>query len=165
MKKILTAATLLGLMSGTAHGNSLYGGLSYGFLETEFGSTDFDTPTLNFALGTEVSPHLAVEGRLGLGVDDDTNFGFNVEIDDYFALYLKPILPLSDTVSLYGLFGFAEITRETSFGDDDDNDFSYGFGASAKIAPQWDLFAEYISLYDDDDVEISGFNLGANLRF
>lgn len=164
MKKILTAATLLGLMSGTAYGN-LYGGLSYGFLETEFGSTDFDTPTLNFALGIETTPNLAVEGRLGLGVDDDSNSGFNVEIDDYFALYIKPILPLSNTVSLYGLLGFAETTIETNFGDEDDNDFSYGFGISAKTSQQLDLFAEYVNLYDDRNVEISGFNLGANLRF
>lgn len=165
MKKILTAATLLGLMSGTAYGNSLYGGLSYGFLDTEVGTTDFDTPTLNFALGIETSPNLAVEGRIGLGVGDDSHSGLKVEIDDYFALYVKPILPLSDTVSVYGLLGIAETTIETNFGDEDDNDFSYGFGISAKTSQQLDLFAEYVNLYDDRSVEISGFNLGANLRF
>ena len=164
MKKTLTAATLLGLMSGTAYGN-LYGGLSYGFMETELGSADFDTPTLNFALGVEATPHLAVEGRLGLGVGDDGRSGVTVEIDDYFAVYVKPMLPLSDTVSLYGLLGVAETTVETNFGDDDDDDFSYGFGISAKTRQGLDLFAEYVSLYDDRNVEISGFNLGVNLRF
>lgn len=164
MKKLITAATCGLLFSGALCAEG-YGGLSYGALETEFGSRDFDTPTLNLALGNIFNPNFAIEGRLGFGVDDDTDNGIKAEIEDYFAIYAKPMLPLSDVLTLYGLLGIAETTIDTNVGDDDDDDISYGIGLSAKTRQGFDLFAEYITLYDDDNVEVSGFNLGANMRF
>ena len=164
MRKLMAATTCGLLLSGvvTAEG---YGGISYGALETEFANRDFDTPTLNLALGNIFNPNFAVEGRLGLGVDDDTDRGIKAEIENYFAIYAKPMLPLSDVLTLYGLLGVAETTIDTNVGDDDDDDISYGFGLSAKTRQGFDLFVEYISLYDDDNVEVNGFNLGANMRF
>ena len=102
---------------------------------------------------------------MGFGVDEDTEGFAEVEIDDFLGLYIKPMLPISDAVTLYGLLGVAETTVDTNFGDEDDDDISYGLGVSAKLQHNLDLFAEYVSLYDDDDVEINGFNLGATLRF
>lgn len=168
MKKMICLAAA-GLIAAGANAQQnqtqLYGSASYGLLETEVGSTDFDTPTLNLAFGGQFNRHFALEGRLGFGVDDDTENGLNVEIDDYLAVYAKGILPVSDVVSIYGLLGIAETTIDTNFGDEDDDDISYGIGMSARLNNGIDLFGEYISLYDDDNVEIGGINLGASMRF
>lgn len=168
MKKVLCFAAA-GLIAAGASAQSsqpqLYGSASYGLLETEVGSTDFDTPTLNLAFGGKFNPNFALEGRLGFGVGDDSENGFEVEIEDYLAIYAKPILPVSDVVSIYALLGLAETSIDTNFGDEDDDDFSYGIGISARLNNGIDLFGEYISLYDDDNVEIGGINLGASMRF
>ena len=126
MKKVLCFAAA-GLIAAGASAQSsqpqLYGSASYGLLETEVGSTDFDTPTLNLAFGGKFNPNFALEGRLGFGVGDDSENGFEVEIEDYLAIYAKPILPVSDVVSVYALLGLAESTIDTNFGDEDDDDF------------------------------------------
>ena len=122
MKKVLCFAAA-GLIAAGASAQSsqpqLYGSASYGLLETEVGSTDFDTPTLNLAFGGKFNP----------------------------------------------LLGLSETSIDTNFGDEDDDDFSYGIGISARLNNGIDLFGEYISLYDDDNVEIGGINLGASMRF
>ncbi len=164
MKKLLSAAACGLLLSGTALAD-IYGGLSYGALETEMGSRDFDTPTLNIAIGNTFNPNIAIEGRIGFGIDDDSDSGVKAEIEDYFAIYAKPMLPLSDVLTLYGLIGIAETTIDTNFGKGDDDDISYGIGLSAKIQNGVEIFGEYISLYDDKNIEVSGFNLGATMRF
>lgn len=164
MHKSIMVLTGSLVLSGAAAAD-VYGGLSYGALETEFGSREFDTPTLNLAIGNVFNPNFAVEGRIGFGVDDDSDGGINAEIDDYLAVYAKPMLPLSDVLTLYGLLGVADTTVDTNFGDEDDDDISYGIGLSAKTRHNLDLFGEYVTLYDDDNVEITGFNLGANMRF
>ncbi|WP_372777855.1 porin family protein [Litorivivens sp.] len=168
MKKVLCFAAAGLIAAGASAQQSqpqLYGSASYGLLETEVGSTDFDTPTLNLAFGGKFNPNFALEGRLGFGVGDDSKNGVEVEIEDYIGIYAKPILPVSDVISVYGLLGLAETTVDTNFGDDDDDDISYGIGISARLNNGIDLFGEYISLYDDDNVEIGGINLGASMRF
>ncbi|MAY35250.1 MAG: hypothetical protein CMN84_04020 [Spongiibacteraceae bacterium] len=172
MKKAILAAGFGVFLAQAAVAKS-YLGLSYAFFETELESggisVDFDTPTIQFALGHQFNENLGAEFRVGLGADEDSSFGLDVEISDYFALYLKPTLPLSDTLSLYALLGVAKTTVDTSFGDDDDSDISYGFGFSADANSEVSFFAEYVSLYDDSDdgvdVEINGFNLGVAFLF
>lgn len=164
MKKTIgIAAIAVSLSSGAM--SELYGSASYGLLETEFGTTDFDTPTLNLAFGNTFNPNFALEGRVGFGVGDDSANGLEVEIEDYLAIYAKPMLPVSDVISLYGLLGIADTSVETNVGDDSDDDISYGVGLNAKLQNGIELFGEYVSLYDDSNVEVSGFNLGASMRF
>lgn len=168
MKKMICFAAAGLIAAGASAQQSqtqLYGSASYGLLETEVGSVDFDTPTLNLAFGGKFNPNFALEGRLGFGVDEDTESGVEVEIDNFMAIYAKPMLPVSDVVTLYGLLGLAETELDTSVGSEDDDDISYGVGISARLNNGIDLFGEYVSLYDDDDVEISGINLGASMRF
>lgn len=172
MKKLILAAGL-GCCLAQAAVAGPYGSVSYAFFETELsaggGSVDFDTPTLQFAFGNQFNDNLGLEFRVGLGADEDSSFGADLEISDYFALYLKPTLPISDTVSLYALLGAAKTSLDSSAGDDDDNDISYGFGFAAEVGSGVDVFAEYIVLYDDSDdgvdVEINGFNLGVAFDF
>ncbi|MBB3045792.1 hypothetical protein FHR99_000028 [Litorivivens lipolytica] len=168
MKKMICFAAAGLIAAGASAQQSqpeLYGSASYGLVETEVGSVDFDTPTLNLAFGGKFNPNFALEGRLGFGVDDDTENGVEVEIDNFMAIYAKPMLPVSDVITLYGLLGLAETEIDTNFGNEDDDDISYGLGISARLNNGIDLFGEYVSLYDDDDVEISGINLGASMRF
>lgn len=172
MKKFIIAAGLGACLTQAAIA-APYGSVSYALFETEFevsgGSVDFDTPTVQFALGNQFNQNFAAEIRLGLGADEDSSFGLDLEVSDYLALYLRPTLPLSDTVSLYALLGLAKTNIDSSVGDDDDNDFSYGFGFAAKTSSTINLFVEYISLYDESDsgvdIEISGFNLGVGFDF
>ncbi len=172
MKKIIAMVGLGALLAQAAAAES-YLGLSYAFFETELESggisVDFDTPTIQFALGRDFNDHFGAEFRAGLGAAEDSSFGLDFKISDYFALYLKPALPVSDTLSFYALLGVAKTTIDTRIGDDDDNDISYGVGLSANANSEVNFFVEYVSLYDESedgvDVEINGFNLGVAFLF
>ncbi len=166
------AAMTLGLLANPALAE-VHGSVSYGFFETELEfanvSLDFDTPTLQLALGNSFNNYLSAEFRLGLAADKDSSFGLDLEISDYYALYVKPTLPVSDTLSAYLLLGVARTNLDSSVGDDDDDDVSYGVGFSANAGQGFDVFAEYVNLYDDSDsgvsVEIAGFNIGLAYTF
>lgn len=164
MKKIIAIAATSLLASHVAVANP-YVGVSYGFLETEIFNTDFDTPVVQLGLGNDFTENFAAEFRLGLGADEDSKFGADLEIDKYFALYLKPMLPITEGFSIYALLGYADVTVDSRVGDEDDSDFSYGFGATVAASPGVGIFAEYLNLYDDSNVEISGFSLGVNIYF
>ncbi len=168
MKKTIAAAGLSLFLTQVATAET-YGSVSYALFETEIIGIDFDTPTLQFAVGNQFDDNWGVELRFGVGTDEDRAFGLDMEISQYYALYLKPTLPLANNVSLYALLGVANTEVDTSVGEDDDSDISYGFGIAAEVNPGVDLFGEYISLYDDTDdgisVEIKGFNIGVGLTF
>ncbi|MFK7889330.1 MAG: porin family protein [Granulosicoccus sp.] len=134
----------------------------------------------SFTVGTNITTNLALEARMGIGISDDSvtlSSGdvsvrldeFTVDVDRYYGLYAKYFVSINDALSFYGTAGYTEV--ELTLGgpdgsiEDDDDDFSLGFGGTYSLNQQLSVNAEFISLVrssDEDDIEASvgAFNIG-----
>ena len=174
MKKTLLALSFATLASSMSFGDEaaqagFYIGGSYAFLDTEVFGEDLDLGALVFNGGYSFNEYIAVEGRIGTGVVDDDFFGIDVELNYLAGVYAKVGIPTGTIVYPYVVLGLTQVELEISgFGQsetDDDNDISYGIGANFEVSNNVGIYVEYMSWYDEDDIEITGFNLGANYKF
>lgn len=131
------------LMAGPMTEGSSYGGVSFSQLtyDEDGVSDDPKLTALTGRFGYFVANQIAIEGRLGFGLSDDTvtvnDFGQTVdvdfEIDRLFGIYAVGHLPLSNTASLYAVLGFTDIkatfSAEGLSFSGTDSGFSYGAGA------------------------------------
>lgn len=133
------------------------------------------TPTvLSGRFGREFSRHFAVEGRLGLGIADDTitamGTSVTVDVDHAFGVYARGILPLADIFSIYGLIGFtagkisASAPGVGSFSQSD-NDVSFGFGADLAIGRNLSINFEWAQLFEGTGYEVEGTSIGLVYRY
>ncbi|MYM63070.1 porin family protein [Pseudomaricurvus sp. HS19] len=184
--KTVTLGALLSLLTATpalALDSGWYAGASYAQTSyKESGLSELDLSALQAQGGYRLTPHLALETRLGLGVGDDSTresiYGERVdataEIDYVVSGFAKAILPL-DAVELYVIAGvtYASIEYDvrlvdygySASGDDSGSDFSYGAGLAVNPNDNVSVFIEYVNYYDKDEVEIDGYNVGVNFYF
>ena len=125
-------------------------------------------------LGYFIIDQIAVEGRLGFGLSDDTiqvdtngSTKVEFEIDRLSGVYLLTHLPISNGLSFYGLVGYtkAKITPRGYALSDTENGFSYGFGAELHSSDQFGLNIEYTQYLDEKGYDLSGISLGAKIYF
>ncbi len=139
----------------------------------EDGIEEVEPTVLLGRLGHFVADNIAIEGRLGFGIGDDSVnvSGVNVdfEIDQVAGVYGVGHLPLADAFSVYGLAGFTYAEGSLSFVglsfDDDDTDFSYGIGAQADVTDNVAGFIEWVQYLDESTYEVSAITIGANYTF
>ncbi len=145
--------------------SSFYVGIGYGFgtaSATDGGYNDFghtitvlDEQTMDnitFQAGYNINEFVAVEGRYNYGIDQDIGYGTDISLDT-FAVYVKPQYPITPEVSVYGLLGYAWNTGyQTGEADYDFDGFAYGVGAKYAVAENVEVFADYTSVYDDNDI-------------
>ena len=151
-----------------------YGGIGYHLGTYEETGLPSASPTgLELKFGTYVSDRAAFEGRLVMGMGDDSinisGFDVDIELDRAISLFLKGDLPLSSTANLYGLIGFTKgkITASVpgfSFSVDDSG-LSYGVGAEAELSNDVYVSGEYVFYLSEDTYDYSGFNLGLKKLF
>jgi outer membrane immunogenic protein len=170
----------LGLSSATvvhaqpAGWQGLYGGV--GLTRAAYKEEGFPTAypmVLSGRIGKQFTPNFAVEGRLGFGVtDDDVDVGgvpVNLEIDYYFGVYGKGILPLSSQASVYGLIGITQAKLTASAGGfsvtDSDNDLSYGIGGEFAFSQTVSATLEWARLLKGDGYKIDGISIAVNFKF
>ena len=145
------------------------------FTKVDYNEDGFATvsPTaLTLRVGTQVNPNIAVEGRLGVGLSDDSiNVGgvnVDVEVDSYFGLYLKGMAPLG-AVSPYVLVGFTkgELTFSALGGSlsEDDSSASFGIGVDVEVSKSTALNFEFAQLLDEDGYEVETLSAGVAFRF
>ncbi|NOG32917.1 porin family protein [Halomonas sp. TBZ9] len=164
---VIITATLFSTHAFANDAGELYAGGQ--FAQAELDGADVKPSAAVGRLGYFVVDNFAVEGRLGVGVGDDSALGRDVEIDSVAGLYGVGHLPLGDIIaSVYAVAGFSrgEATVSTPMASIsvDDTSFSYGVGLQAKFAPTFSGNVEYIS-YIDSDVEITAIGLGLNYHF
>ena len=125
-----------------------------------FGSA---TPTaLAGRFGREFTRNLAVEGRLGLGIDDDEG----VDLDHLFGVYGRAILPLADIFSIYGMLGFtAGKVSAPGRGSDSDTDISYGFGADLAVGRNLAVNFEWAKLFEGSGYDVEATSVGIVYRY
>lgn len=151
---------------------SAYVGLNIAQIRYKEEGLDSITPTGGyFRLGAQLSPYVAVEGRVGGGFNDDSTDGYAVRVDTLYAAYLKGSLPLAPGFSIYGLGGLGGVRLHRNFGDlrADDTGFSYGLGADfalgngAGLNLEWSRLVSGTNFGYDYDTDLA--SLGVTFRF
>jgi len=185
LTSILACAAMLLVTSHStmaASPGDTYIGIGFSQLTySENGFPDFNPTMLGFRAGYYVNDNFSVEGRLGMGIGDDTNNvsvfipgsgtftgDIAVEIDNIMGIYAVGHLPASDSFGVYGFFGFnnADITATATSGgtsysySDDDSDIAYGIGAKLKLSPVSAINLEYGNFYDEDNVTVDAITIG-----
>jgi len=155
------------------------------------GLPDFDLSALGVRGGHYFNKYFSVEGRLAVGVGDDSlstigDVGFGpetvtlaIDLDYSLGVYAVGHIPLTEQFQLYGLVGLTkqEITLEgcaASVGCDSegfgDSDLSLGVGVEFDVTRNLSLGLEYISYLTDGDIygvkyDTDGVGLTVNYLF
>jgi hypothetical protein len=192
MHKITTtlvcAATLLASSQTAmaASAGDTYLGVGFSQLTySEDGFPDFNPTMLGLKAGYYLNKNFSFEGRLGIGIGDDSNAvnvfipglgTFNgdvaIEVDTLMGVYAVGHFPASSSVDIYGFFGFnnADITATATSGgssfsySDDDSDIAYGIGVDFKISPTSAINLEYGNFYDEDTVSVDAITIGFTMN-
>jgi len=157
-----------------------YVGLGYGLLAAEVRSSvilndsnydeaDLDWGTVMVQAGYKFNSYVAVEARYWNAVSDGdltlTEHTKHGEVkyteDDVvgdlgaaaWAVYVKPMYPVTDSFDVYALLGYANTDTDSYRDHDewDDGAFSWGIGAAYSFTDNLGMFVDYTVLYDDDE--------------
>ncbi len=113
------------------------------FRESVYGAT--------FLGGYQFNKYVAIEARYA--ISQDWEFDGTMDISN-MGLYVKPMYPVNDVFSVYGLLGYGWTNFEFSDEDDmDDSGFQWGLGASATITDNVSAFVDYTRVWDDNDFD------------
>ena len=186
MKKHLTPVIAVALavsptvlMANPMSQGDSYAGITYSQLtyDEDGISGDANPTALIGRLGYFVANQIAIEGRLGIGLSDDTvridGFGqaldVDLELDRLLGFYAVGHLPVGDAASIYGLFGFTDAKATASANglseSDTDSGLSYGFGAEFNTSEQIGLNIEYTQYLDESGYDLSAISAGVKLHF
>jgi len=136
----------------TSAKENLYGGVSFSIVDLD----GVEPNAIGAHVGAKLHPNLAAEARFGIGLGDDQG----VEVDNYFSVLAKGILPIQDNLSVYGLAGFSRVAVTSKWcdplwgcvsGSGSESGLSLGAGAEFELTPQISLSAEYLMMVDDAD--------------
>ena len=146
-----------------------YGGLQYALVTyDEEGLDDVEPTALVGKLGVFVNDNVAIEGRIGFGLQDDTvdigPFEVDFEVDSLLGIYGVLYSSMESDTAFYGVLGYTQGELEGSaFGvtvSEDESGLSYGFGVNFGA-----FNLEYMSYLDEDDFEATAISLGFVTRF
>jgi outer membrane immunogenic protein len=141
---------------------------------------EFNPTAAIVRLGMFLNPNFAIEGRLGTGVQDDTEFlsglgsgnDATLELDQIAGVYLTGHLSLADAFSLYGLLGGSVVKGTASLPSisglelsESNSGISYGVGADIYFLDNLALNAELIRYLDRSDFDLDAVSLGISYRF
>lgn len=180
MRSRFLAAAAAALLAATGPGHAQeartgpYGGVVFSQLRYDQSGADAASLTnLGGLLGMVLSPHWAIEARMGFGLDDDRiNVGpvqADVELDYYLSALAKGILPLAPRFAVYGLAGFTigkfRAGNASLVIDKWESDFSYGAGAEFGFLPAASLTLEWQRMFDRSGYNLDAASIGVNFRF
>ena len=178
MKKVVSSV-LLGVVLVASSNSFANEGDKYWGLDFHQGSYDeTGFPKANptgFAIkaGKYITENVAMEGRLSLGLGDDTvnylGVDVDLELDNALSFFIKGDAPLSPTANVYGLLGFTKGKLSASVGSfavsADDSGLSYGMGVETKMNEGLLFAAEYIFYLSESTYDYTGFNFGIKRLF
>ena len=187
-KKISTGAVAAALlMAGNAFAvqpGGVYAGIQYASFDATVEDLPMDlSPTgLIGRLGSNVDENFSVEGRLGLGLSDDTitatdginTASLSLELDTLIGVYGLGHVMLNESSSIYALIGFTKVDGTlsaslTGFGSgsvsEDESGLSYGIGADIDVGNNVSLNIEYVQYLNKSDFEMSALSAGVKFGF
>lgn len=181
----LSSLLVMSLLSTAAiaetpsQGETYFGG-GFGIADYELDSNvDLDQDLVNARAGYSVTDYIALEGRFGTSLSDDTISAGGTTIDvstDWFAGGYGVInAPISDYLSVYGLAGLNHIEvgltgNEASSGISantslSDTSFSYGVGAEIAVSDSFSAYSEWMHYGEVNDADLSGLGFGLLYRY
>lgn len=128
-------------------------------------------------IGYDLHDNLALEGALFLGVGgaDTTVNGasqsnpVSTKIDHGYGVYLKPKIKVTESVEVFGRFGYAQgkstSSTATVSSTQTKSDWSYGLGLNYALGTKTYLTATWMQLYDKDSTKSTGTTVGVGYRF
>lgn len=156
-----------------------YVGAGAGIYTLSLDDDEFDDFDDNAAFGrlfggVRITDNLALEADYQkLAKTKDELFGSNVELDaTAWSVSLRPILPITDFVDLYGRLGWTWYDVEakasalgTSFSvEDSDDDFTWGAGVDIHLGQSLSLRADF-SRIEIEDTDLNLISAGVFFRF
>ena len=154
-----------------------YLGIGYGVSEfSAEGIPDFNPSGLVVRFGGIFNRYFAIEGRFGVGLEEDTQningVEASVELDSLMGAYGVGHINFGKSSSVYGLIGVSRVegtvkvpTIPGATASDDESDLSFGIGVDVGITKSISLNIEYVSYVNKTDFDLSAIGLGAVIRF
>ena len=164
---------------GSGYAGGMFTQVTY---DQDVASKDAEPTALIGRLGYFPTDYFAIEGRLGLGLSEDSvsatgpdGFGgtmtvdVDFEIDRLFGAYAAGYLPLGDVAAAYGLVGITNVKATVSangFSESDtDTGLSYGVGIDFYPSSGFGITAEYMQYLDESGYDLSAVSIGAKVLF
>lgn len=170
MKSFSVLLALLAMVAAPLHAaeGDTYGSVQYALVTyDEEGFDEVEPTALVFKYGQFINDRVSVEGRFGIGMQDDEidvvilgiPFEAEVEVETVFGVYLVAHSNPNAQGSFYGVLGVTRGELEVSidgFSDSDsETDISYGVGARFG-----NFSIEYMNYLDKDAFEATAISLG-----
>lgn len=184
--KMIALASMLVLFSGEGIAGSeggTYIGVQYGIGDyNEDGiSKSFNPTALIGRFGYFFHSSFSIEGRLGLGLNDDKQFlpefgvgglDAELELDSIMGIYGTGHYDLTESSSIYGVLGVSRVKGTTSvpafpaaLATEEENSVSYGIGADIGVGRNIALNIEYIRYLDKSSFDLDALGIGAVFSF
>jgi opacity protein-like surface antigen len=163
-------------------GPKFYAGVGYSHMSFDAHET-FELPITTFHAGLELSKNLRIEARYGINAGDNeqdySDSGYDIretiEVNNYWGVIAKGVLPVTDIFSVYGMVGLNSLSVDdhgrvldvyngdiyTFSGESKETSTTLGAGVELKLGDSFALSAEYQLMVED----VSGFNVGLSYRF
>jgi len=160
-------------------------GVSYMSMVNDLTKEEFSATGQSVHIGYQYGKYIAIEGRYSINASkvsyESGNTGA-IDLADYptdftnIGVYVKVIYPF-DNISIYGLMGYGEVgLTNIPIGDVDraESGFQWGGGVSYMIGDSFEVFVDYLFLYDDTgfdylavqaDQEATQITLGLSYKF
>ena len=121
-------------------------------------------------IGYDFMDYLGAELRAAMAVDGANNGNDDMQ---QFGIYLKPQLPVSDAMNIYGLLGYSMINMSDDWNgvndvyDGDNDGFSFGMGLDYGVTENISVFTDYVNYLRNYGATNSqwGANLGLKYNF
>ena len=169
MKQLLSTGTLIFsvMCSGNLLAQGNYLSLGAGLLTFDLAPDSYEPVQFFGRLGHDYNDYFGLGAELGTSLIED-----EINDTDYGAtttfLYARGRIPIGNDSSLYAMFGATRVELTVSSGSSsssaDDDDVGFGFGYETRL-DSYHLFIDYVSYYDDEDIEVSSVNIGLNGYF
>lgn len=157
MKKLLTAALLL---TATTANADLYGGGHYTQLESDGIKLGGIGANLGYEHSINMKTAVIAEAKFGLGVQDETEYGVNLELDDYRIFSVKAKYITDTGVYFTGSLSHATINLTASYRGYEYSDSGSEAGYGAGIGYDFETLQTDVELtYEKfDDVNVATIN-------
>ena len=126
-----------------------YIGIDYQMGTYTQNNTDVNPEAFRLRAGTELNSYLAVEAQAGFATASDTyaakGITFDIQVDSFYSLFLRPQLSINNAVSVYALLGGTYIDVSSGF----THTASYGVGIDFNVKNDIRIGADFVQYMDD----------------
>ena len=150
-----------------------------GMLDANYGSIMIDA-------GYKFNSYIAAEARYWFGLSSSDPLAWKNDISsditiDSWAIFLKPMFPISEAFNIYALLGYGatdlsiDLPAGTSISTDSADAFTWGVGAEYGFTENISMFIDYTQMLNNEDIaaddndvidiSLDNVNIGVNYKF